>query len=138
MAYWPGMTEEQVESQPGFYNDCHAWGEWMAERESEPETLDAIRKLKADSILTHTTNGMKEAEVQWVTPTQLRKAVVRLRDAVREEKDEIKIILKTYERNANGVDPVSDEFVRDLDDIEAIANWAEEEGATRMTLEVNW
>jgi len=30
------------------------------------------------------------------------------------------------------------EFVQDLDDIEALANWAEEEGATRMTLEVTW
>jgi hypothetical protein len=33
---------------------------------------------------------------------------------------------------------VSAEFVQDLDDIEALAKWAEEEGAARMTLEANW
>jgi len=37
IAYWPGITEQQIEEQPGFYNDSKAWGNWMAEREEEPE-----------------------------------------------------------------------------------------------------
>jgi hypothetical protein len=52
--------------------------------------------------------------------------------------EEAEIILKTYERNANRIDPVSEEFIRDLDDIVSLTRWAEEQGAARMTLEVNW
>lgn len=138
IAYWPGITEEQLESQPGFYNDCKAWGDWMAEREGEPDVLQAIKELNAESILTHTTEGMTDDEVRWVSPTQLRDAARNLREAIHSRRPEAKLILETYERNANGVDPIADEFIRDLDDVEAIADWAEEEGAEVMTLEVNW
>ena len=48
------------------------------------------------------------------------------------------MILKSYEINANRLDPIAEEFIRDLDDIITLTNWAEEHGATRMTLEVNW
>jgi hypothetical protein len=33
---------------------------------------------------------------------------------------------------------VQDEFLRDLDDIVALAEWGEQEGAKEITLEVNW
>jgi hypothetical protein len=138
IVYWPGITEAQIESQPGFYNDDKAWGNWMAEREDEPEVLDAIKRLGADAILTYTTDGMEDEDVEWVSPKQLRDAARRLREAIKDKRPEAKAILETYQRNANGIDPVDKEFIRDLDDIEAIANWAEKEGAERMTLEVNW
>lgn len=138
VAYWPGITEEQLESQPGFYNDDKAWGDFMAEREDEPEVLNAIKRLGAEAILTHTTDGMEDEDVEWVSPKQLRDAAKRLHVAITDKRPEAKVILETYERNANRIDPLGQEFIQDLDDIEAIANWAEEEGAVRMTLEVNW
>ena len=138
IAYWPGITEEQLESQPGFYNDDKAWGDFMAERENEPEALDAIEKLNAAAILTYTTDGVADEDVDWVTPSELREAAKNLREAIEAKRPEASIILSVYERNANGVDPVADELTRDLNDIEAIANWAEAEGAELMTLEVNW
>ena len=76
--------------------------------------------------------------MNWVSPQQLRDAAAKLREAVRAGSPETRIILETYERNANRIDPVSEEFIRDLDDIIAMTRWAQEEGATRMTLEVNW
>jgi hypothetical protein len=72
IAYWPGMTEAQFESQPGFRNDDRAWGNWMAELETETEVCDAIRKLKAEAILTYKTDGMDDEDVSWVSPQQLR------------------------------------------------------------------
>jgi hypothetical protein len=138
LAYWPGMTEEQVESQPGFSNDDKAWGNWMAEREGQPAIYEAVRKLEAEAILTCKTDGWGDEDVSWVTPQQLRDAVVKLREAIHARSREASLILETYERNANRVDPVPEEFLRDLDDIEALTKWAEQEGATRMTLEVNW
>ena len=138
VAYWPGITEEQLESQPGFYNDDKAWGDFMAERENEPEALEAIEKLNAAAILTCTTDGVADEDVDWVTPSELREAARNLREAIEANRPEANIILSVYGRNANGVDPVADELTRDLNDIEAIANWAEAEGAELMTLEVNW
>jgi hypothetical protein len=138
VAYWPGMTERQAEAQPGFYNDDRAWGNWMAERDGDDAVTDAIRRLHAEAILTFKTDGWDDEDVTWVTPRELREAAAKLREAVRDGGPEIRTILASYERNANGIDPIPDEFVRDLDDIDAMTRWAEAEGATRMTLEVNW
>lgn len=138
IAYWPGITEEQVDAQPGFYNDDRAWGNWMAERDGDPAVSDAIRRLDAEAILTVKTDGWDDDDVIWVRPQELRDAARRLREAVRAGSPEARLILASYERNANRVDPVAEEFIRDLDDIQALTRWAEAEGATRMTLEVNW
>ena len=138
VAYWPGITEEQLDSQPGFRNDDRAWGNWMAEREGNLAVYDAIRKLNADAILTVKTDGWDDEDVSWVTPQQLRDAATRLREAVRAGSPESRIILETYERNANPIDPVDKMFIRDLNDIITMVNWAEEEDAAVMTLEVNW
>jgi hypothetical protein len=138
IAYWPSITEEQIESQPGFYNDDKAWGNFMAEREDEPEVLEAIKELNAGALLTYTTDGVDDEDVEWVTPNELREATKNLREAIQAERSETKIILRVYERNANGIEPIADELIQDLNDIEAIANWAEAEGAERITLAVNW
>ena len=138
VAYWTGITDEQLESQPGFYNDDKAWGDFMAEREDEPEVLEAIEKLNAGALLTYTTEGIDDEDVDWVTPNELREAAKNLREAIQAERPETKIILSVYERNANGVEPIANELIQDLNDIEAIANWAEAEGAERITLAVNW
>lgn len=137
-AYWPGITEEQLESQPGFYNDDKAWGDFMAERESEPEVIEAFNKLNAAALLTHTTEGMEDEDIKWVTPAELRNAAKTLREAIQSKRPETEVILQVYQRNANDIDPLADEFIQDLNDIEAIADWAEAEGANKMTLDVNW
>lgn len=137
-AYWTGITEEQLESQPGFYNDEKAWGDFMAEREDVPEVLEAIEKLNASALLTYTTDGVEDEEVDWVTPNELRDAARNLREAIRAGRPETVIVLNTYARSANGINSVADELIQDLNDIEAIANWAESEGAHQMTLGVNW
>jgi hypothetical protein len=73
-----------------------------------------------------------------VSPQELRDAAARLREAVRAGSSEMSVILASYERHANRIDAISEEFIRDLDDIDAIARWAEAEGAAKMTLEVHW
>src|SRR5437899_2886070 len=101
VAYWPGITERQVAAQPGFYNDDRAWGNWIAERDGDVAVSDAIRKLQADAILTFKTDGWDDEDVTWVSPQELRDATAKLRDAVRAEAPEIRVILASYERNAN-------------------------------------
>ena len=138
IAYWPGLTGEQMESMPGFFNDDQAWGGWMAERDNDAQVLDAVKRLMAEAIMTVKTDGWDDEDVTWVTPDELRTAAMKLRAAVQAESPDAAVILKSYEINANRIDPVAEEFIRDLDDIIAMAKWAEEQGATRMTLEVNW
>ncbi|HYP39960.1 MAG TPA: hypothetical protein VEX13_06330 [Chloroflexia bacterium] len=138
IAYWPGITAEQIEEQPGFYNDCKAWGDWMAERERESDVIQILRDLGAGSLLTFTTDGLDDNDVEWVTPQELQAAAQRLRRAVEEGTPGIERILEVYERNANRIDPVPEEFAQDLLDIAELAKWAEIQGAYRMTLEVNW
>jgi len=138
IAYWPGLTDEQMESMPGFFNDDRAWGNWMAERDGDPQVLEAVRRLMAEAILTLKTDGWDDEDVTWVTPDELKTAAMRLRAAVQAESPEAAVILESYEINANRIDPVAEEFIRDLDDIVAMAEWAKEQGAPRMTLEVNW
>jgi hypothetical protein len=110
----------------------------MAERESHPQAIDAIRRLQADAILTLKTDGWDDEDVAWTTPQELQAAAMKLRAAVQAQTPEAALILGSYEVNANRIDPVPQEFVRDLDDIIALARWAEQQGATRLTLEVNW
>ena len=135
-AYWPGITEEQRESGPDFYNDSKAWGDWMAEREDVPAVSEALKRLGAGALLTYKTDGVEDEDVDWVTPGQLRDAAARLREAVLAGSPDAGVILGTYAGNG-GPDSAAD-FVRDLDDVVAMTRWAEEEGATVMTLEVNW
>lgn len=138
IAYWPGITEDQIDSQPDFYNDNKPWGDWMANREEEPAVYESIRRLNADAILTYKTDGLDDEDVEWVTPQQLREAAMKLREAVRAGLPETEPILRIYEKSANRSDPLADEFIQDLDDIISLTKFAEEEGATKMTLEVNW
>ena len=104
-------------------------------KRDEPVTQ---RSLNAEAIFTIKTDGWDDDDVTWVAPDQLRTAALRLRAAVEAQVPEAEVILKSYEINANRLDPIAEEFIRDLDDIITLTNWAEEHGAKRMTLEVNW
>jgi hypothetical protein len=63
IAYWPGITEAQLDTQPGFYNDDRAWGNFMAELENTTATCNA-----AEALLTYKSDGMDDDDVTWVSP----------------------------------------------------------------------
>jgi len=138
IAYWPSITEEQIESQPRFFNDCKAWGDWMAEREKHLDVLKSMRQLDVAALLSFKTDGVEDGEVLWVSPDDLAKAALRLRDLVLAGHPETKRILETYAVSANEVDPVEQEFAQDLADVAESAQFAQAQGVARMTLEVNW
>ncbi len=102
-AYWPGMNEDDYADQPGFYNDCKAWGDWMAGRESCPNALKAIELLGVGEVLTYITEGVREADVEWVTPDALGFAALRLRAIITEGGPGAKSVLESYAAHANNV-----------------------------------
>jgi hypothetical protein len=138
VAYWPGITAAWMDDQPGFTNDDRAWGNWMAEREDDPAVLQAVVDLGAGALLTVKTGGWEDDEVTWVTPAALAQAARTMRQAVERGHPAVAPILASYARNANGVYPIAEEFLIDLADIEAIAAWAERQGARVLTLHVGW
>lgn len=138
IGYWPDMTDEQLDLQPGFYNDCKAWGGWMATRLEKPDVLALHETLGVKSLLTFTTEGVEESEVDWVTPDELAAAANRLRAMALENDARVKPILDAYSLSANGIDDVEEEFAQDLWDVAEIAEFAKRCGAKKMTLEVNW
>ena len=136
VAYWPGITAEQLDAQPGFANDDKAWGDWMAEREGDPAVLRAVADLGAAALLTAKTDGWGDEDVAWVTPEELGRAARTLRRAVEGRHPAVGRILASYARGASGVDSPIDAFLADLDDIAALAASASREGAGRITDEV--
>ena len=75
IAYWPGMTKEQFESQPGFWNDDRAWANWMAEIDKDPAISDAIGKLKVQAILTYKTDPMEGDESRVGDPSGITRCL---------------------------------------------------------------
>jgi hypothetical protein len=137
-AYWPGISEDQIESQPGFFNDCKAWGNWMANREEHTDVIEAMKRLNVDALCTYKTDGVEDADVAWATPSELERAALRLRELVLAGHPDTKRILEVYSQSANAVDSISEEFAHDLADVAELARFAIQAGASRMTLEVNW
>lgn len=136
--HWPQITEDQIDAQPGFFNDCKAWGNWMAEREGHPDVIAALRSLDLSALLTLRTEGVSDDEVDWATPDSLARAAEALRALVLARDPRVARVVETYAMSANGVDPAHEELARDLADIVDMMTWARAEGATRVTLDVNW
>jgi len=137
-AYWPGITEAQRDEQPDFRNDTNAWGNFVANVQDARGAKADLHALGADAILTFTTDGVDDGDVQWVKPADLERAALHVLDHVARRAKETARMVRVYDREANGVDPVEVELVRDLEDIAALARWAASAGADRMTLQVNW
>src|SRR5690242_8283720 len=135
VGYCRNLTDELLEDQPGFYNDCKAWGNWMAERENHPEIIEILHDLGCDALLTCITEGVSEDEVFWVTPDQLAEAALWVRELVLNGDPRVQALVESYAVNANNVDPVNDEFVQDLLDVAQIAEFFSEKGVGEMTLE---
>lgn len=136
--YWPGISERHFADQPSFYNDCGAWTAWMVEREQHPQMLAEMRKAGLGPLLTLSTEGVSEADIEWVLPRDLATAASRLQVLLGTGGDLVEAIVETYGYGANNIQPPAEELAQDLDDIIKIAGYAEKHGVPRMTLEVNW
>ena len=138
IAYWLGITDQQLESQPPFYNSGYSWAEWLAALQEEPSATQSLTSLGAGALLTAMTDGMSDEEVLWVAPRELRAATERLRSAIEDNHPDTQPILDLYRRHRTEARSVVEEFLAVLTELEDLILWAEGEGAMRMTIEVNW
>ncbi len=135
-AYWPGITEKQLKSQPGFTNDCKAWGNFVADLLASKKATAEVERAGAMALFTFRTQGLEDANVDWQAPAAVEKAAHVLLPLVRAQAPALKLTLKIYKKNANDIDPIHEELAQDLDDIAALARWARKAGATRMTFDM--
>src|SRR3954471_21387417 len=96
VAYWPGITEDQIEDQTGLYNGPARWASWTLRRESAPDVLLAMRDLGVEAVCTLTTDGLDDAQVSWVAPAALKAAALRLRDLVLSSAQQVEAIVTSY------------------------------------------
>jgi hypothetical protein len=139
VAYWPGITEDQIEAQTGLYNGPGRWASWTLTRESAPNVLLAMRDLGVDAVCTLTTDGLDDAQVSWVSPEALKAAALRLRDLVLSRAQEVEAIVHSYAAAHNDNQTAASEmFAQDLADVAGMADFAAREGIQCMTLSINW
>ncbi len=72
--YWPGITDEQMDADIGFQNDDRAWANWIVEIDSDKRLQTLLKSLGIDALWSHTTHGMADKDVRWVSPDQLSDA----------------------------------------------------------------
>jgi hypothetical protein len=135
-AYWPGMSAEQLDAQPGFYNGPGSWAHWVAGINSRLEEAQTLVQLGVGELLTFTTEGVDDAQVEWVKPAHLERAALRLRNLVLARDPRIGSILSSYARVALASGPPSEQFAQDLSDVAALADYAARETASLMTLRI--
>lgn len=139
VAYWPGMTEEQEESQwADFNNDYQDWANWMAEGLQQPEVIAAMERTGVLPLATMTTDGVSDDDVFWVSPADLRKAAARLSHLIEAGDPDVAVIMESYGVTADYGKDLAVHFRRDLRTVEELAAWAEEQGARKMTLSVGF
>ena len=138
IAYWPGITEEQIASQPPFWDDGHAWAEWIAALEAEPDSARTLVELGAGALLSVSTPEYDDDDIDWVTPSALRAAAASLREAIADDRPGSRHLVELYGRHAGGEVPAAEEFRATLMELDDLARYAEGQGMTRMTVQVSW
>jgi hypothetical protein len=139
LAYWPGMTPDQVEGQwVDFNNDNMDWSTWMAEGLQEPEIIAVLERAGVLPLATMTTEGVDDDDVYWVSPADLRAAAVRLCRLIDTGDPGAVTIMESYGESANYGEDLAEHFQRDLRTVETLATWAEGQGADRLTLSVGF
>ena len=136
--YWAGITDEQCETLPGFWNDSKAWGNWMAERERHDDVLNALKVLQVGAVRTYRTEGMKDTEVLWVTPHALAADSLWLRHLVTTSAPGTRRIIETYAFSFSGDGSPETGLGQNLLDVAAIARYAAKLAVPVMTLHVDW
>src|SRR5262245_32528001 len=134
-AYWPDISDAQMMAQPEFRSG-NFWGVWRSRTDGDPDLERLLDDLGCAALLTLRVADQEnpDADVKWVTPSELAAAAVAFRAAVLGRDDVARFCLDEYDDLPDpGVD-AREEFARDLEDIATIALWAQSQGARQMTL----
>jgi len=136
--YWPGCTSEEEYGHYGFDNDTTSWANWIVEAVSTESVRSAVIELGCEALLSHTTEGVSDADVEWTTPDALVAAARRMAAFIANKDPRTRAILAAYRKGVIGEDPPDVEIDRDLRDVMLLGKYAKEHGARTMTISVKW
>jgi len=135
---WPGITYEQEQALPGFWNDCGAWADWLVACLGEPAAVAVLEAVDCAALLSCTSEGEDEEAIPWVSPEILVTQCKRMVQLITDKDPRVSLLIQLYGRSEDCEGPAESEMVQDLSDVQKIAESAQEHGATRFTLDVNW
>lgn len=137
-AVWKDMMPEDYDGQPYFGDGGAAWSAWLSEVHASGWLTLKLRWWGCSSILTYRCDDMPDSEVRWVSPKDLIKAAVRMKDCVTRKKLGTRKFIELHARHAPGVKAPEIEFIAELDDLIRIAQFVESADGKNMTIEVSF
>jgi hypothetical protein len=135
VAYWPGISEEQLEGQPGLYNGATGWAAWAIRWDRDQRLLTTMQQLGVGAVCSFTTNSLPNEKVNWVAPAAMEAAALRLRQLVLARDASVDSVVQSYA--APGRSDAAQELAQDLADIAGLAAFAAAEGVRQMTLRID-
>jgi hypothetical protein len=123
---------------PGFQNDCKSWADWLVEVVKDHDALDLLDRLGCHAITSFFTNGMRENEIDWVSPGDMFQAAQILSKMVADQDPAVGYLSELYARTRHEVENPSVSLSVDLADIAKMALFVGRLGVTEMTMQVNW
>lgn len=135
--YWPGISNEQFDGEPGFRQD-KVWANWLPAAVNSWRVRREFKKVGVSPLLTFKTEGVDDEHVDWVTPNELESSARKLIAVVKEDPKAVRVALQLYEKHGRPEPPVEVSFVCDIEDIIASADYARTLGQEKLTFEVNW
>lgn len=133
---WRGTKEKEHPDIPDFGDGGACWAEWLAHVTDRFDLEAILKKLRVSELLAHTVPGSYWFQATWVPPQRMAQAAERLEELIRSGSDEVRPLLEVYALHAVGAKPIEDEFVGELRDVKRIAEFLQQRGAKKMTLEV--
>jgi len=132
---WPTKGTDARREAPWFRSDSKAFGNWIAAiwADSDAKRLlgaaaDALLAIRADWL---------DRPPAWVTPASLRTAATHLRDRLLRAEPDTRRLAALYEALGYGGSP-QEELAADLEDLVAMAAWAERQGITQVGIRVDY
>lgn len=140
---WPGSTRKQQAGHPGFRNDDHLWANWVVNMMQAPKAEKALSKVDGAVLLSFNTTDLAPEDVDHAPPADFQRAALALRDLVMAKDARVRPVVDVYRKEWNRIvgkeDGRTEEwFIRDLEDVAAIAQYADSKGAATMTLGYYW
>lgn len=95
-----------------------------------------MERLGLSTLLTFTTDGVDDDDVDWAEPKELESAALALAQLIKKRDPSIRELLDSYPDPPDGT--AVESLTNDLEDIVAMARYAHGLGITLMALELNW
>jgi hypothetical protein len=92
-------------------------------------------RLGAGALLSHTTEAIKDSDIEWQSPESFTSAAGIVSQALTDGNPDALELLRAY---GPGYESPSREFLQDLADVATIARWALAHKVRQMTLAYNW